>query len=288
MDNEQHPADKPEKFSNDPKENLRIENEILRIKIKTELGGEYESDESLPPELENEFLKNILAFEHRYSKIKMIKIADLLGNPTIVRAAKMNDAAIIKAYNDLEELLAQKNIVVEFTKPRDERFKYRFITEELFQHETDDMEVPGMTKYFNYEEFHPDHEAEITEYAIKFLADWFLRKTDAAKWYLDDYFLQPDGKKFTKDEMIASFKRVFAAYISFEDCGYAMDDVQFELNSNATEVNEGMGFAEGMVKYTAVLENGERKPFEGPFKFYFSRAFGRWRIYFFYLTGFNA
>lgn len=288
MDNEQQPADNPEKFSNDPKENLRIENEILRIKIKTELGGDYESDENLPPELENEFLKNILAFEHRYSKIKMIKIADLLGNPTIVKAAKMDDETIAKAYNDLEELLAQKNIVVEFTKPRDERFKYRFITEELFEHETDDMEVPGMTKYFNYEEFHPDHEAEITEYAIKFLADWFLRKTDAAKWYMDDQFLQPDGKKFTKDEMIASFKKVFAAYISFEDCGYAMDDVQFEMNSNATEVNEGMGFAEGMVKYTAVLENGERKPFEGPFKFYFSRAFGRWRIYFFYLTGFNA
>ena len=47
MDNEQHPADNPEKFSNDPTENLRIENAILRIKVKTELGGEYESDENL-------------------------------------------------------------------------------------------------------------------------------------------------------------------------------------------------------------------------------------------------
>jgi len=288
MDNEQQHADQPEHFSNDPKENLRIENEILRIKIKTELGGDYESDENLPPELENEFLKNILAFEHRYSKIKMVKIADLLGNPTVVKAAKMDDLAIQKAYFELEELLAQKNIVVEFTRPRDARFKYRFITEELFVHETDDMEVPGMTKYFNYEEFHPDHGAEIKEYAIKFLADWFVRKTDAAKWYLDDQFIQPDGKAFTKDEMITSFKKVFAAYVSFEDCGYAMDEVHFDLSSNATGVNEGMGFAEGMVKYTAVLETGEKKFVEGPFKFYFSRSYGRWRIYFFYLTGFNA
>ncbi|MEO5685201.1 MAG: hypothetical protein ABIQ88_21325 [Chitinophagaceae bacterium] len=288
MDNEQNAADKPEKFSNDPQENLRIENEILRIKVKTELGGDYESDENLPPELENEFLKNILAFEHRYAKIKMVKIADLLGNPAVIRAAKMDDATIVKVYNELEELLAQKNIVVEFTRPRDERFKYRFITEELFAHETDDMEVEGMTKYFNYEEFHPDHEAEITDYAIKFLADWFLRKTDAAKWYLDEQFIQPDGKAFTKDEMITSFKRVFAAYTSFEDSGYAMGDVQYDLNAKANTVNEGMGSAEGMVKYTAVLENGERKTIEGPFKFYFSRTFNRWRIFFFYLTGFNA
>src|SRR5450432_4021225 len=158
MENEEHPANKPGHFSNDAAENLRIENEILRIKIRTELGGDYESDNNLSPELENEFLKNILAFEHRYSKIKMVKIADLLGNPVVKKAAKINDEDIIKVYNDLEELLAQKNIVVEFTKPRDERFKYRFITEELFEHETDDMEVPGMTKYFNYEEFHPDHE----------------------------------------------------------------------------------------------------------------------------------
>jgi len=288
MDNEQHAGENPEKFSDDPKENLRLENEILRIRIKTELGGDYESDENLPPELENEFLKNILAFEHRYSKIKMVKIADLLGNPVMIKAARLDDKAIIAAYQDLEELLAQKNIVVEFTRPRDERFKYRFITEELFEHETDDMEVQGMTKYFNYEEFHPDHEAEIKEYTIKFLADWFVRKTEAAKWYMDDQFLQPDGKVFTKEEMIASFKKVFAAYVAFEECGYAMDDVHYDLNTTGKAGNEGMGFAEGMVKYTAVLENGEKIPVEGPFKFYFSRNNNRWRIFFFYLTGFNA
>ncbi len=288
MDNEQHPAEDPERFSQDPMENLRMENEILRIRIKTELGGEYESDENLSPELENEFLKNILAFEHRYSKIKMVKIADLLGNPVVEKADNMDEDTVIKACHELEELLAQKNIVVEFTRPRDERFRYRFITEELFEHETDDMEVEGITKYFNYEEFYPDHEAEIADYAIKFLADWFVRKTEAAKWYMSDQFIQPDGQAFTKEEMIASFKQVFAAYTAFEDSGYAMGEVQFDLHDGDVELNEGMGFAEGMVKYTAVLESGEKKLIEGPFKFYFSRSYGRWRIFFFYLTGFNA
>ena len=270
------------------RKNLRIENEILRIKIKTELGGDYESDENLPPELENEFLKNILAFEHRYSKIRMIKIADLLGNPTVKKAAKMDDETVAGLTATLKNCWHKKILLLNLPNQGTNVLNTVFITEELFEHETDDMEVPGMTKYFNYEEFHPDHEAEITEYAIKFLADWFVRKTDAAKWYMDEQFLQPDGQKFSKEEMIASFKKVFAAYISFEDCGYAMDEVQFELNTKATEVSGGTGFAEGMVKYTAVLESGEKKPFEGPFKFYFSRAFGRWRIYFFYLTGFNA
>jgi hypothetical protein len=288
MDNKQTPAGNPEPFSNDPKENLRMENEILRIKVKAELGGDFESDEDLPPELENEFLKNILAFEHRYAKIKMVKIADLLGNPPIKKAAKMDDATIASECEALEALLAAKNIVVEFTRPRDARFRYRFITEELFEHETDDMLVEGITKYFNYEEFHPDHEEEIKESTIKFLADWFVRKTDAAKWYLDDQFIQPDGQRFTKEAMIASFKKVFASYIAFEDCGYAMEEVHFDLQHKPEEAHEGMGFAEGMVKYTAVLETGEKKLVEGPFKFYFSRSYNRWRIFFFYLTGFNT
>jgi hypothetical protein len=288
MEDEQLPAEEPGKLSEDPKENLRIENEILRIKIKTELGGEYEGDSNLPPELENEFLKNILAFEHRYAQIKMLKVANLLGNPVFDDAALLDDKAVADAYHELETLLAEKHIVVEFTRPRDVRFKYRFITEELFEHETDDMQVDGITKYFNYEEFHPDHEAELAECAIKFLGDWFARKTDAAKWYLDDQFIQPDGHAFAKDEMIASFRKVFAAYTSFENSGYAMRDVQFEINQVPNELNEGMGFAEGMVKYTAVLENGERIPIEGPFKFYFSRSFSRWRIYYFHLSGFNA
>lgn len=288
MDQEQLPDNQPGEFSKDPRENLRIENEILRIKVRTELGGVYEGDENLPPELENEFLKNILAFEHRYARIKMVKVRELLGNPGFPASRELNDAEIATRYAALESLLAERNIVVEFTQPRPLRFKYQFITEELFEHETDDMQVEGMTKYFNYEEFHPDHESDIRESAIKFLADWFQRKTDAAKWYLDEQFIQPDGKTFTRDEMLQSFRKVFAAYTAFEDCGYIMEDVQFELNEQQGPLNEGMGFAEGMVKYTAVLENGERKEMEGPFKFYFSRSYHRWLIYFFYLTGFNA
>ena len=54
-----------EKFSDNEIENLQIENEMLRIKLKAQFGDAFqmESSNSLPPEIENQFLKNILAFQ---------------------------------------------------------------------------------------------------------------------------------------------------------------------------------------------------------------------------------
>ena len=37
---------------------------------------------------------------------------------------------------------------------------YRFTIEELFEHEMDDIDLPGTVSCFTYDEFHPDHEYE--------------------------------------------------------------------------------------------------------------------------------
>lgn len=289
MDNDDQFAEAgQEKFSNDPGENLQIENEILRMKVKAELGGAYEGSENLPPEIENEFLKNILAFEHRFAGTKMAKLFDLLDRPLFKKAADLDDDNISKELEDLNELLEQKNMVVEFLRPRDDRFKYKFITEELFDHETDDLQLEGVTKYFAYEDFYPDHEMEIEEQSINFLSDWFERKISAGSYYLGEQYIQPDGKVLTKEDLIKKINLVFEAYTDFEESKYALNEIKYDLNSNAGNPNEGMGFSEGLTKYTAVLENGDKKVIEGPFKFYFSREFGSWRIFFFYLTGFNS
>jgi hypothetical protein len=289
MDNDQFADESMQAFTNNPEENLQIENEILRMKVKAELGGAYEGSENLPPEIENEFLKNILAFEHRFASSKMVKLFDLLDKPVFKKADELDDDGISKELEDLEELLEQKGIVVEFIQQRDDRFKYKFITEELFEHETDDLLLEGVTKYFTYEEFHPDHEAEIKDITTDFLSDWFERSIDGRnQLYLGDQFIQPDGKILDKEKLIHKINLVFDAYTDFEECEYVLNEIKFDLNENSEDTNEGMGFSEGVVKYTAILENGDKKLIEGPFKIYLSREYGCWRIFFFYLTGFNS
>jgi hypothetical protein len=53
----------------------------------------------------------------------------------------------------------------------EDRFKYNFIIKEMFEHESAFMPVNGMITGFLYEEFHPDHELEITELTNRFLND---------------------------------------------------------------------------------------------------------------------
>ena len=64
-----------EKFSDDPEENLHLQNEFLKLKMMAESGAYFGGSGNLPPEIENQFLNNIIEFEswcykHKKSIIK--------------------------------------------------------------------------------------------------------------------------------------------------------------------------------------------------------------------------
>ena len=61
MENTDDLFDKP--LSDDPEENLRMENELLRLKLQAELGADPHMINPVDPEIENIFLKNIFNFE---------------------------------------------------------------------------------------------------------------------------------------------------------------------------------------------------------------------------------
>ena len=54
-----------EKFSDYPEENLRIENEPMKMKLKAQYSDAFqmESSEEMPADMGKQFLKNIIAFK---------------------------------------------------------------------------------------------------------------------------------------------------------------------------------------------------------------------------------
>jgi len=269
-------------LSEDPEENLRIENELLRLKIQAEHGGQSHSSGSLPPDLENEFLKHIIAFEQNYANAKRVVIYDFIGRPEFTKADDLDNSSLAPALQRITGQLSIKNIVVHFDKSIDKRTRYKFITEELFEKETDDFMVPGMTVNFDYEEFHPNHQKEIAERAERFIAGWFKQGFNEHSYELADYFVLPDKQIMSRKEMVIHLGNIFEAFRGFKDEKYKISEVKFELNENG-----GLGHAEGVVKYDAVLENGEIVEFNGPFKLYMSYDDGYWGIFHIVFPGFR-
>jgi len=269
-------------LSDDPQENLRMENELLRLKIQAEHGGQSHSSGSLPPDLENEFLKHIIAFEQNYANAKRVVIYDFIGRPEFTKADDLDNSSLAPALQRITGQLSIKNIVVHFDKSIDKRTRYKFITEELFEKETDDFMVPGMTVNFDYEEFHPNHQKEIAERAERFIAGWFKQGFNEHSYELADYFVLPDKQIMSRKEMVIHLGNIFEAFRGFKDEKYKISEVKFELNENG-----GLGHAEGVVKYDAVLENGEIVEFNGPFKLYMSYDDGYWGIFHIVFPGFR-
>ena len=278
MDNNNNLQDQP--LSDDPEENLRMENELLRLKLKAELGGDSHSVSNLDPEIENQFLKNVLAFEHNFANSKPARVYELAGKPDFKKSDDLDDEELEQALDEITDLLSEKNIEVYFGDGYDSRTKYHFITEELFEHETTFAPLPGMTTCFDYEEFHPNHKKDLENRAIKFLSAWLEKDLQACGWELAHHAILPDHKILSKAEVLTQIERIFASSTAFTDEKHAIFDIGFDLDA-------GMGHAEGGLRYTVVLENGEAIPIGGAFKLYFSFEHEYWSIVYMVLPGFK-
>ncbi|CAN5615129.1 hypothetical protein BH10BAC2_BH10BAC2_06270 [soil metagenome] len=161
-----------EEFENmGEEEKLKAENDFLKMKMMLERGTEFEKTEEgneLPADIENQFLRNIMEFEKQFDQHKVTTVYDKIGNPTQFKAVdKIPDAEIEDAWIELHNYMLEHGVELTATSPKvTARELYRFTLEELFDHQTDDIEMPGMISGFIYDEFYPDYEYDNTRYAL--------------------------------------------------------------------------------------------------------------------------
>jgi hypothetical protein len=275
-----------EKFSDDPQENLRIENELMKIKLKAQFGEAFQMGmgEGMPPEIENQFLKNVLAFEESHINGAYTTIYERMGCPSCKPAAEMTRKEMRIATGKLMQLMHEHHIKLDFCDgPYDDEMVYRFITEEFFEHEIEKEAVDDMNTCFIYEEFHPNHKADIEKRTHDFLQGFFTTSFDANSIELSNECVTADGQQLTRKELLKKMQLYFDAYQSFSNDAWTKPHVEFELK----EDGNGMGFAEGVCKYDAQIDNKDMLHFEGPFKIYMSLNYGMWQVFYFVLPGFK-
>jgi len=146
------------------------------------------------------------------------------------------------------------------------------------------MRLPGWSKNFIYEEFHPNHKMDIEKNAQEFLRHWFDKEFNEYCTELSNELVSADGKIFSGQQVVDVLNDCLDCYVSFSNSDYSVIDIAFQWNEKE---NTGLGHAEGIVRYDALMESGETLNIEGPFKLYQSSENGHWHIFYFVMPGFR-
>lgn len=269
-------------MSYDPDENKRMENELLQLKLMAELGVDAHISANTPASIENIFLKNMLAYEKGLAEAKEINIFGLIGKPDFVSETILDDTSIETALNKIMDLLNEKQIALDFLGNYEDRKKYKFITEELFEEKVMNIQLPGMIMHFIYEEFHPNHKLDIRNKTEKFINSWFIQENENLSFSLADILVLPDRKVWKKEKVMDKFAKVFNSFPKFKNGKFTITEINFEIKEDI-----GLAYAEGIIKYDAYTENQDKIEFEGPFKLYFTLEYEWWSIYYFVIPGFE-
>lgn len=269
-----------------PSFGLPLENELLMMKLKAEFGAVCTtSHEEIPPVVVNEFLKSVYEFEQRFrDPRRRLTIYEKIGKPLFEKAEVLQPKQIGIALKRLMDVLHAHKLELDVLGKYEDKVIYRFMTEEFFNYEMEELDLPGYIHHFCYEEFHPNHEIDIRTRAVAFITDWFGRKTSESCSELPEQFIHPDTRIFSREEVIKKILHIFEAYTSFFNCAYTITKTDF----NWRESDEtGDAHVEGLVRYDAVTEGKEQVHYEAPFEFYLSNLNGWWTIYYFVFPGFS-
>lgn len=169
---ETKPNDMRDEYQNmDQREALKMENDVIKMKLMLEHGAEFRYSEeaaAISAETEHEFLNYIMDFEQQEALAKEETVFEVLGSPQHFPSEEMvTDGEITEMLQDLLQYMKDKRIELTVFSPNvGPREIYRFITGELFHHRMLHMNMPGMVTCFIYDEFHPDHPYENSRTAV--------------------------------------------------------------------------------------------------------------------------
>lgn len=215
--------------SNEKSRKIREENKKKRRKLEKEydITNWYESDNNeLPPEIESFFLDNIMAYENGIKIAKRVTVYELMNSPSYKKISELRGEEVDAELKSISALLFKHQIVLDTICEVPKQELYRFITEELFFEEINDVRIPDLITHFTYEEFHPDHLFEIKYQSFVFLMFYFDQSSDMYKNCLSSEAAEQDWHLHFRN-----------AFRSFEMNDYAVADTQYDLDLKEAHVN---------------------------------------------------
>lgn len=256
-----------------PEERLEAENNLLKAKLIAEEGALFyeKEDQSLDPYLENQFLKHIALFEKALKNAGKVRIYDFIGAPQFIAASELSGSKLKKELKRMISILEDNGLEVYFLNDCDLVTRYKFITEELFNHKIDNIRIEGTSCSFIYEDFHPNHEQDIKQAASDFLDDLFEQPCNPYnKFHLMNDMLSRDNLPLTRDEFIKAIVLFQIEWKEFMVTMKELQEIHFDIERRSAKV---------VLKLDYVAGSGEKaKRFSGLAQLFFNYEEGYWRI----------
>jgi len=215
---------------------LSTENELLKLKMMAEFGGDFAGSEHLPPEIEHVFLKQVNKFHQLHDKAGLVKIYDYIGAPLYNHVHDLSDKEIKKELKKLLSLMRRKGIMVETLSGVPDKEMYRFVTEEIFKQEIQNIRMPNWTIHMLYEEFHPSNEFDIKSQCGTALAFLFDKSFFSADFVFMDEMKSNLGLGMEKDELIEKIDTFKLGFNQLMFVGAEFKNIDIDEPNNAAHV----------------------------------------------------
>lgn len=264
-------------------ERIRAENNILKMKLMLEKAALFHaSPEPLPPEIEHEFLKHVIAFEEQLEQQKMVRVFEKIGSPQQFAAVEtIPEEQTEAAWVELDKYMRNHGVSLEVCSPNvSSRELYRFAVEELFSMEIADLDIPGVICCFIYDEFHPDPVYDNGRAAISTIASVMRQSLAEYLPHLRKIDLRLNDKMFqTDDEFKRCINHFKAAYESIDEP---------ELEQSACSVDGKYSVVSGSYRLRVSLQT-EHIQLQGQWsvEFEFDQELGYWYAFNVQIEGVN-
>jgi len=187
--------------------------DLQKLRMKAKFGCTFGSSETLPPEIELQWLKNIEKFEDTCDNRKTVTVREILGDLKIKDPADIPKAELENALNDLLEKMSEKGISLDILADTPAIDIYNFIVNELLVYETEDMRGTGFTTHFCYEEFHPNDKYDINRLVEDFITGLCsMQLYDHLIYNLSDLVCDKNGIFVNREEIKERIRPFSEAY----------------------------------------------------------------------------
>lgn len=264
-----------------PRDELHAENNLLKLKLGLEHSMQMDDTAGLSPEVENQWLKSVYAFEQQYKDAGRIKLYEFIGRPAFKKWEALSSEEAGEHLKRLKNIMADHNVALDCICDYDDAIIYRFITEELFNHEMDDMRIPGMTTHFIYEEFHPNHDHDLRNNASEFVQAIFKRRWN----HRYDEITLARHVLFSG----ATYEPAAISVIinTFQDVHTALKLDRFEISQVSVDASATKADVHGSLSASGTIAGEERVLYEGSCSFGFTVEHGYWSLCDFHIPGLN-